>query len=142
MSSLLHAFILLFDVVKDLFCSEPGGHLSEGRRLHAEVFLWGRAGGGEGGTSPSLRGGGRAVEGVEVDSPFERGSAGHVLSCGPCPRDNVITAAATAAPLVGSSPRNCALPASPSQLIPRPPASPQRLTHCGGVRGVPGSSTG
>lgn len=85
MSSLLHAFILLFDVVKDLFCSEPGGHLSEGRRLHTEVFLWGRAGGGEGGTSPPLRGGGRAVERVEVDSPFERGSAGHVLSTGPYP---------------------------------------------------------
>lgn len=115
MSSLLHAFILLFDVVKDLFCSEPGGHLPEGRRLHAEVFLWGRAGRGKGGTSPSLGGGGRAVKGVEVDSPFERGSAGHVLSTGPCPRDNIVTAAVLKGFLVPLLSQE--LPA----FLPRPP---------------------
>lgn len=51
------------------------------------------------------------MERVEVDSPFERGSAGHVLSSGRCPGDNVITAVVVTTALVGfpvgSSPRNC-----------------------------------
>lgn len=87
MSPLLHAFVLLFYVVQNLFCGEAGGHLPEGRGLHAQVFLRrgggeGRGGGGRGGrggqwrTSPPLRGG-RAQQRVEIQSPFQCGAASH-----------------------------------------------------------------
>lgn len=70
-----------------LTCGEPGRHLSEGRGLHAQVFLRGGGSGGEGGrggwgrgwqwrTSPSLRGR-RAQQRVEIQSPFQSGAASH-----------------------------------------------------------------
>lgn len=97
MSSLLHAFIFLFYVVQNLFCGEAGGDVAERGRLHAEILLGrggggreggggggGRGGGGGGGrggrrqwrTSPALRGR-RAEQRVEIQSPFQRGSARH-----------------------------------------------------------------
>lgn len=99
MPSLLHAFIFLFYVVQNLFCGEARGHVAERGGLHAEVLLrrgggggegggggggvggGGRGGGGrggrrQGGASPAL-GGRRAEQRVEIQSPFQRGSARH-----------------------------------------------------------------
>lgn len=97
MSSLLHSFILLFYVVQNLFCGEAGGDVAEGGWLHSEILLrrGGRSregggsgrgrrqrrGSGRGGcrqwrTSPPLRGR-RAQQRVEIQSPFQSGSARH-----------------------------------------------------------------
>lgn len=95
MSPLLHTFIFLFYVVQNLFCGETGGDVAEGGRLHPEILLWrsgrGRGSGGGGGGG---RGGGsrsrcrqrrappplrrcRAKQWVEIQSPFQSGSARH-----------------------------------------------------------------
>lgn len=101
MPSLLHAFIFLFYVEQNLFCGEARGDVAERGGLHAEVLLrrggrggegggggggvggGGRGGGGrggrrQGGASPAL-GGRRAEQRVEIQSPFQRGSARHGL---------------------------------------------------------------
>lgn len=102
MSSLLHAFILLFYVVQNLFCGEAGRDVAEGGRLHSEVLLRRGGGGREAGgggrgrrrrggcgrggrrqwrTSPPLRGR-RAQQRVEIQSPFQSGPARHGRSAG------------------------------------------------------------
>lgn len=102
MSSLLHALILLFYVVQNLFCGETGGDVAEGRWLHSEILLRRggggregsgggrggrrRGGGGRGGrrqwrTSPPFRGR-RAQQRVEIQSPFQSGSARHGRGAG------------------------------------------------------------
>lgn len=102
MSSLLHALILLFYVVQNLFCGEAGGDVAEGRRLHSEILLrrggGGRKGGGCGRGRRRRGGGSRggrrqwrtspplwgrwAQQRVEIQSPFQSSSARHGRAAG------------------------------------------------------------